>query len=116
MPTSHDFDGIQEVASSLVATTAGTIASTATSSWTYLPLSTVTSGNPVAVKVQGLVKGVTKSTAAAWLTGQCLNCTTAGVFAVATALGASPACAYAPAAAADTTGDVVLRFPVAASP
>lgn len=110
MATSHDNEGTMEIASSLVACTAGTLVYTAVSRFAYLPLTTATTGNSVTVKFAGLVKGVGKTTVA-WLAGQSLTVGTALTFAVTTALDVSQASAYDAQAAAAVTGDVILRLP-----
>jgi hypothetical protein len=110
LATSHDFDGSMSIASSLVPTTAGTMVFTTTSAFAYLPLITATSGNPTSVKCVGLVKSVTKTTAA-WLAGQSLTVGTGLTFAVTTAGDMSQASAYDAATAASTTGDVIMRLP-----
>ncbi len=71
------------------------------------PTTTATGVN-YACKVGGLVTGVSKSTAAAWVQGDHLASNTACVFAVATAGDRAQGYAAAAATAAATTGDIIL--------
>ncbi len=113
MATSHDNEGTMEIASSLVACTAGTMYYTATSNFTYLALTTAATGASVTVKFAGLIKGASKTTVA-WLAGSPLTCGSSVTFAIATAGGISQANAYDAQGAAAVTGDIILRMPVIA--
>lgn len=115
MPTSDNFDETLEFVAPVGGATTGTlIVFTAAQGTAVLPLTTATSGNTFVGKVTGRVKSVTKTTVA-WITGEALLITTAGVAAAVTAGNFSNAIAATASAATATTGDVILRAPAQAN-
>jgi predicted RecA/RadA family phage recombinase len=114
MATSDNFEGTLAMVAPAGGVTVGTPVYNSTSKQVCLPMTAATSGNTYSAKVVGLVKTVAKLTGVAWVQGRSLRwISSTSRFAVTTATTQiSQGSAAAAAAAGDTTGDVILRFPV----
>lgn len=112
MATSSNFEGTMELTAPAGGVTVGTLVYNSTSKMVVLPMTAATSGNTYTAKVVGLVKSVLKVTGAAWTQGRSLSWTSTK-FKSCTG-STSQATAFNAAASGDTTGDVILRFPVTA--
>lgn len=114
MSTSDNFEGTTASVAPAGGVTVGTLVYNSTSKAVVLPMTAATSGNTYTAKTNGLVRTVAKLTGVAWVQHRSLRwISSTSKFAVTTATTqVSQATAFAAAAAGDTTGDVILRFPV----
>jgi hypothetical protein len=110
MATSHDFGGTIIRVAPTGGAVVGTIIGDTSDYVVCLPLTAAASGANFVAKVEGLVKGVSRATGAAWTAGQALAFVSS-LFSHLTSGQRVIAHAYAAAASADTTGDVILCLP-----
>lgn len=114
MATSDNFEGTLAMVAPAGGAVVGTPIYNSTSKLVCLPMTAATSGNTYTGKVNGLIKTTAKLTGVAWVQGQPLRWLTTNRWAKTTInTHVSQGVAAAAAAAGDTTGDVILRFPVA---
>lgn len=114
MAASNNFEDTLAMVAPAGGAVVGTPIYNSTAKNVVLPMTAATSGNTYSAKVLGLVTGAAKLTGVAWVQGRPLRwISSTSKFAVTTATTqVSQAVAAAAAAAGDTTGDVILRFPV----
>lgn len=111
---SSNFEETLEMTAPAGGAVVGTPIYNSTSKVVSLPMTAATSGNTYTGKVTGMVRAMAKLTGVAWVQGRSLRwISSTSKWAVTTATTqVSQGSAAATQAAGDTTGDVILRFPV----
>jgi hypothetical protein len=111
----QNYEGTLQATAPAGGAVVGTFLYNSTTKSLTLPQTAATSGNAFTGRMQGLVTGVAKFTGVAWVQGQSLRwVSTLSLFKITTInTHVSQATAAAAATAAASTGDIILRFPVA---